>query len=254
MDDREVQSALVRYAVEKNIPVSKSMRMSARRIAVNLTYETEPRGFDGAAEASGKKAILGDLRKVYATATQVYQAILSYDNLNLAKAFYAAMKNGEIEKAREYLAGSVSNWKNLPIGVLDPSVHQSARASGGRVRHSQKIPAMIVAAENFLHYLDWIQARSGLCASAWAQCATKLGSSRGIPGWKKGRHGVSKTKSNVIDQSTSDAAIITMENLVPYVDRACDERKMERVVRREEEVLLDLIERALQAAARRAGF
>lgn len=254
MDDREVQSALARYAAEKEIPISKAMRMSARRIAANLTFETEPRGFDAAAEKAGKNAILGDIRRIYSTASQIYEAMKTSDNLFLARSFYAAMKNGELEKARGYLSHSVSVWKNVPIGVLNPMLHQMAHnVPGGRVSKRQA-PQMIVAAENLIAYIAYIQDRSGLAASAWAACATKLGGTREIPKWKKGKHGVNKNKYAVTDDSTNDNANISMENFSPYIDRVCDERKMQRVVDREEEVLADLIERALQAAAKRSGF
>lgn len=252
-DDSSFGDALIRLAVEKGTELSREIKNCGRRVAVNLAFETEPRGFDEGAHLAGMESIRGDVRKIYGDAETAYGVLYQSDPAR-AKLFYFCMTNGQYLRAQILLAQSGTSWRNIDIDPLNPALHNSNRNNRGKA--VRRVPAQIVQNKAVLdEFVTEQAAKSGLGAAGWARCATILGSSRGIPGWKKGSHGVPFELGKVNDNTGDlDEPFIEMDNLVPYISNICDDGKQLKAMGREEEILADLLLQAIEAAAKRAGF
>lgn len=252
-DDSALGRDIVRLAIEKDKEISEVVKGSARRISGNLAFETEPRGFDESAHMSGMLAAKEDMHKVYGDKESAY-AILFAQNPSKARVFYQCMSTGQYLRAQVILAQSGTTWRNVNVDPLNEDMHNNARNNRGRV--VRRVPLQIVQSKEELdEFITKQMSKVGLGAAGWSRCATILGSSRLIPGWKKGSHGVPFELGNVIDNlHDPDTPFVIMENLLPYISNICDEEKMEKATEREEEVLADLVDRAIAAAVKRAGF
>lgn len=249
------KQCLQHLAANSGKEISEASTESARRIAVNLAFHTEPFGFSEEAKKKGEEAIYGDIRAVYALASDVYTELMGI-NPGQAKAFYRYMKEEDYARASGILYDVGSMYARLPIDDVDPHYHQDARGEGGRVvdRDPQEL---IKKTEMLIDYIHKIQPRTGYAASGWSGCADQLGGTRGIPNWKKGDHGLPYSTSEVKNNSAGGSkgfGRIIMTNLVPYASEACPERNQERAIERERLVMKDLLERALDAAVKNSGF
>lgn len=236
-------------------PISEAATASARRISVNLAFHTEPFGFGDDARMKGEEAIRGDIRKVYAIASDVFSELLGI-NPAQARAFYRYMKEENYARASGILYDVGSVYARLPIDDVVPSFHQGSRSDGGRVQVSDPLE-LVKKVELLQSYIYKIQKRSGYAASGWSECASQLGGTRGIPNWKKGNHGLPYETGEVKNNSAMGAkgfGRIIITNLVPYASEACPERNQERALERERVIMKDMLDRALDAAARDAGF
>ena len=156
-------------------------REVARETAVELAVKTFPRG--SAPNSESRAAIAGDLRKVFATAGEVFGVLREQRGKRVAGAFYRSWKDGNLTDATAILRQAGGDFGSLRFGPVSPSLHEAAR-SGPRKRVTLAFPLVIVSGSARDAYIAKIQKEIGKSASGWSACAAILGGESGIPSWK----------------------------------------------------------------------
>ncbi len=175
-----------------------------------------------------KKAMAGDLRSAYATPGVVYGSLEQLHGAGPAKAFYAAYMARDYTRARQVMAAVGHAWAGVPMGALDPALHDPARNSKGRITLAR--PLQIVPPEDLKKYIVEAQKRMGKTASGWAACALILGSELGIPRWKRSAtHGGGGGAVDVI--STDTRQVVVLVNLRPLARRHISPGQVNRAVK-----------------------
>jgi hypothetical protein len=186
------------------------MKRAARLVAVSLATSTQPYGMDEAAKTEGEVATASDIRRCYATPSQVYAA---FPDVRFAKAFYARLKAGQLEHAQSILDANCPTFKGTPIGEFDLFLHQGRRNKRGRISKNQKPLQIVVNPKALFDYIKSEVKLVGWGKSGWAACAKILESTRGLPRWVT-RHGAPGV---VIDGTrSSDTPFIILINQVSY--------------------------------------
>ena len=184
-DLRWVERALRELAAATGKPYGEIVRRNGRLIAISLGIQTQPLGDGPEARAQGEKAIRRDMARVFSSPSKVYASLKSisasgkHTGEQLAKAFYKAVKQGDLHRAQEILR-SVGIY--TPVGKLDPAVHQTRRGARGAV--GGKSASLIVTNPKALAtYQRKILRNVGIAKGGWAGAAAALGGMRGLPQW-----------------------------------------------------------------------
>jgi hypothetical protein len=145
-----------------------------------LADRTFPKGY-GFKLAKAQMAV--ELKALYATGGRVYAALEEAGEKQIATGFYRAYKSGNLTGAQSILRQSSTAWANIPVGRLDPGLHERARsAQTGQIEVSH--PRQIVPKEDLEYYQTIAIKRLGKTASGWNACAEQLGGNGNKPKWK----------------------------------------------------------------------
>jgi hypothetical protein len=163
-----------------------------------------------------KLAITADLRNAYATASALYADLERRHGKSIAAAFYAAFSRRDYPAARSILNRLGHPWAAVPMGNLDPSLHNPARDAKGRIR--LEIPLQIIPNEDLHSYLPIALRRMGKTASGWSACALILGGEEHIPHFKSTAvHGTAGGAVETIQTATR--TVVVLHNLRPLAKR-----------------------------------
>lgn len=209
---------------EMKIEAERKTRMVAAELAHQLMLATMP------SEASGiGKAIANmkyDVRQIYRTAGDVYESIKESHGSQIAGAFYAAYKNGNLHRAENILRNSNSPLKHLSFG-------HAITQDGKEIRTYS--PAIISDSE-MKAYLKLAVARLGKTASGWAACLEKLGFNGNSVRWKgTAVHGSDGGTVNVIHDKLKVSYRLT--NLRPLARKLINPSTVASIMRENREYL-----------------
>jgi hypothetical protein len=153
----------------------EAVRKAAIYAAGEFTRLTFPNRFGF---VLARATMIADVHSVYATGGKVFKSIVESDGQALARQFYAAYINDNFQAARNILARSRSRFRSVPLGTLNPALHDSARSpKTGRVRIP--CPLQIVSKQDLDRYLVIAIRRIGKTAAGWSACADLLGAPAG---------------------------------------------------------------------------
>ncbi len=186
------------------------MRQEARLVAVSLATETQPFGTSSNSRAVGIAATGRDIYRVYTTPGKAFKDIT---DPRQADSFWKAIKSNRWDRAQRILSKYGNALKSTPIQSFDGGAqHKQLRNNQGRIPPSQK-PVMIVQDPTRLKtYVASEQKKVGFGKGGWSTCASKLGGTRGIPGWVSRQN----APGDVIEDYGKDISKVTLINQVPY--------------------------------------
>ena len=175
----DVARLLNRYPEKVGRTLESLVKQEARGLAVELARNTRPFGFSEKAKKRGEKAVAKDILKVFATPDQAYETAKAADSTQ-ADRFWAHIQNRRFARAKQALAASPSKWRDLPVGRLDPKLHQQSR-TGPQANVTRKEPAQIVTNRKPLDtYIAKVQRRVGFAKGVWIKAAKAIGGT--VPG------------------------------------------------------------------------
>lgn len=160
------------------------LRHAVTETAIETAHALAARTFPtGYGFALAKKEILWELSRLYATGGRAFKEMQNAGEGGLAAKFYRAYKSGRFSEARAVLQRSSTSWASVPVGRLDPSLHEKSRnRSTGQIDVKQ--PLQIVPTEDLASYGSLAIKRLGKTASGWLACAEQLGGDGNKPNWK----------------------------------------------------------------------
>ena len=210
----DVARVLRRYPEKVGRTLLSLVKQEARGLAVELARNTRPHGFSEKAKKRGEKAVAGDIRSVYATPEQAYESAIAAD-MTQANRFWANIQNRRFARARKALAESTSKWSHLPVGRLDPKLHQDSR-TGPHANTRRREPAQIVTSKKALQtYIARIQKRVGFAKGTWIKAAKAIGGRvRGAAQWTS-RHRKAPGSATV---KTGTKPSVTLISRLDYMD------------------------------------
>ena len=215
----DVARLLNRYPEKVGRTLESLVKQEARGLAVELARNTRPFGFSQKAKKLGEKAVAGDILKVFATPDQAYESAKAADSTH-ADRFWANIQNRRFARARQALAESPSKWRNLPVGRLDPKLHQQSR-TGPQANVVRREPAQIVTNRKPLDtYIAKVQRRVGFAKGVWIKAAKAIGGRvRGAAQWAT-RHRKSPGGATV---KTGSKPSVTLISRLDYMDEVTTE-------------------------------
>ncbi len=170
LDSTKFDLASRRYVSELGLDGSKVVRFTAKALALDLVRLIAPRS-----QAQGRKAVARDINR----------AMWAIDPAKIRnKVLRQAVQDGEFDVVRAFLtnlraSGKGGEFANYRVESFNPSLHQMARDSRGRVRRSQGI--IVLERAEHKRYVKQIQGHVGSAKSPFAVSAQHLGAS--IPSW-----------------------------------------------------------------------
>jgi hypothetical protein len=265
IDDREFQSNLRQYALVMKITFAEAIKRQARLVAVNLAYQTQPFGDSYEARQSGEGAVQVEISRVYnpvsAVAYSIGQSGKTFTGIKRIKtapqaaaAFVRLIKSGQNEKAQEILnALRIEPYFTTKVGSFDSGEeHQQSRFGPRRkVSKNTFTKQATINPTRLKAYINKIISRVGTAKAGWADCAKKLGGSRGIPQWVT-RHAGKRASGIVTDNTNSrgNEQYILMENSVPWIDKCLNGGQLQRALDIQREKMNAAIEIALSRSSR----
>lgn len=209
VDTSGLEEKIIRLAKFTRKSVGEVMRQEGRLLAVQLARYTQPFGFSDKSKQQGQSAIAGDLvgtrRTGRATGGQgdgtggVF-TVVPDDIMAKAVDYKDGTTRLFVKKdGTVYGADTSMVLKNPSMAQLD-AIHQSKRrASDGSVTQAgygtkdigrwKFVSKFVISKSVFQNYLAYVFTKVGIAKSGWADCAKKLGGTRGgtaegnIPGW-----------------------------------------------------------------------
>lgn len=250
-DVNHVNRSLQRWAAISKKDISKETVHSARRVAVNLAYRTQPFGDSANQQEVGEIAVRRDIYRVFTTPGMLFEQVEQKSNGGLAGYFYRICRERRIGPVRKLLA---SLGINVQIGQTPKrALHTARRDRRGRVRSGQA-DQLVLGGKNgdsLERYVAKIQKRVGWAASGWAAAAMMLGNTRGIVKWKKrGRKG----PGTAFRTGGTKTPTIYLINRAPYISTILPAGEQQKAVDRETNTLQKQCEVVLEKQARRRGF
>ena len=211
----DVARLLRRYPDKVGRTLESLVKQEARGLAVELARDTRPFGFGEKARKLGEKAVAKDILKVYATPEQAFSSAMGAD-MTQADKFWAAIQNRRFAQAKKALAASQSKWKTLPVGRLDPALHQQSR-TGPHANVKRREPAQVVTSKKALDaYIARVQKRVGFAKGVWINAAKAIGGRvRGAAQWAT-RHRQAPGSARV---RTGDKPAVTLESRLDYMEQ-----------------------------------
>ncbi len=211
----DVARLLRRYPEKVGRSLESLVKQEGRGLAVELARNTRPFGFAEKARKLGEGAVAKDILKVYATPDQAYQEMQGSDKEH-ADRFWANIQNRRFARAKQALSQSSSKWKNLPVGRLDPQLHQQSR-TGRKGNVKRKEPAQLVTNRKALDtYIAKVQRRVGFAKGTWLKAAKAIGGRvRGAAQWAT-RHKQSPGTAKV---KTGDKPAVTLVSNLDYMEQ-----------------------------------
>ena len=219
----DVVRLLNRYPQKIGRTLESLVKQEARGLAVELARNTRPFGFSDKAKKRGEGAVAGDINRVFALPSD------AYDNMKLldpaaADRFWANIQNRRFARAEQSLKSSNSPWKNLPVGRLDPKLHQQSR-TGRNASVKRKVPAQIVTSPKALDsYIAKVQKRVGFAKASWINAAKAIGGKvRGAAQWVT-RH---KQAPGTATIKNGDKPSVTLVNNLDYIEEVTTAKGIE---------------------------
>jgi hypothetical protein len=210
----DVARLLNRYPDKVGRTLESLVKQEARGLAVELARNTRPYGFSEKAKKRGEKAVAGDILSVFATPDQAYESAKAAD-MTHADRFWANIQNRRFARARKALSESTSKWRDLPVGRLDPELHQKSR-TGPHANAQRREPAQVVTSRKALDtYIARIQRRVGFAKGTWIKAAKAIGGRvRGAAQWTT-RHRKAPGTATV---KTGTKPSVTLISRLDYMD------------------------------------
>jgi len=261
MDNADFSYQLKRYALAKKISFAKAIKQQGRLVAVNLAFQTQPFGDGSSAKEKGQGAVSRDIKRVFKPAKNTTGVIKRSDTQpgqtktqnaeQAARVFAGYVLRGQNAKATEILQRlNIPKYFSAIVAPVDGAKHQSARHGSRRTVPKNQFVGLVIPKENTLEsYVKKIMQNVGIAKGGWADCAKKLGGSRGIPGWAS-RHAGKRAKGSVLDNSsgTGDDQSVTMTNHVPWIDKCLNAGQIQRALDIQKDKMTKAIEIALSKA------
>ena len=241
----DVVRLLNRYPQKVGRTLESLVKQEARGLAVELARNTRPFGFSEKAKQRGEGAVAGDINRVFAVPSA------AYDNMRLldpaaADRFWANIQNRRFARAEQSLKSSNSPWKTLPVGRLDPKLHQQSR-TGRNANVKRKTPAQIITSPKALDsYIAKIQKRVGFAKGSWINAAKAIGGRvRGAVQWVS-RH---KQSPGTAIVRTGDRPSVTLVNNLDYIEQVSTAKGIELAL----QVAAGRLRKALLTSLRKIG-
>ena len=211
----DVVRLLRRYPQKVGRTLESLVKQEARGLAVELARNTRPFGFSDKAKKRGEGAVAGDINRVFVVPSDAFEKTKTTDPA-AADRFWANIQNRRFARAEQSLKSSNSPWKNLPVGRLDPKLHQQSR-TGRNANVKRKKPAQIVTSPKALDsYIAKIQKRVGFAKGSWINAAKAIGGRvRGAAQWTT-RHKQSPGTATV---KTGEKPAVTLVNKLDYIEQ-----------------------------------
>jgi hypothetical protein len=168
---------LEKFAQASGRTMLDELRTTAKALAVQLAYQTKPKGKSKSSIDGSVKSIDKNLNRLFASPGSIHQALLKTDAPAAAE-FWHAHKNN-----KKSLQEKIIRRTGIPIRFDQPT---------GTSAHQREIPqkhfVRSAAAKN--RYRKAVLARLGRAKAGWAAAAVALtGNHRGIPAWAgTGKH------------------------------------------------------------------
>jgi hypothetical protein len=232
--------------MERSLP--QLLRRAGRLCAVSLATQAQPFGLGADAQLLGQRAVVRDIRKVYALPSDVFP---DFTNQQAARAFWRAVQARDWPKATGILRKGSQRFRNLEIRPFDGGkAHQANRNNRGRIAKGQSYIFIVQDAEELKGYINAEFKLVGFGKAGWASCARPLGGTSGLPGWIT-RH---KAPGAVEERNGNGVAEIVLINQVTYASEILSNSQKRVAV----EIAGDRLFKALQIEERKiaeaAGF
>jgi hypothetical protein len=173
---------LARYLAENTQPVAAG---NGGAITNDNTLQGKLDGGSLTARNLGRAAVRRDLRRVYASPSGAFEQLrgrgaVSGDGEKMARAFYRALKRGDLAEAKQILirAGVPSGQLDI-IPWDDGARHKRLRNKRGRVNRSNK-PQVVSDAKKLKAYFKHEEDQVGFTKACWINAARQLGNVRGM--------------------------------------------------------------------------
>jgi len=192
--------------------VEEELDRAGRLISVALATFAQPYGLDGA-RAQGEGATAGDIRRCYATPSNVFEA---FPDSRDAAAFWKAIAAQNFVRAQGIMQARCPTFHNKEIKPFDGgAAHRSVQNTRGRVSKRQEPIFVVQTSRNLSAYIKTEVARVGEGKAGWAACAKILGGTRGLPQWVT-RHAGKISPGFVGKNYSGDLKTVRLENQVRY--------------------------------------
>jgi hypothetical protein len=231
--------------MERSLPAL--MRRAARLTAVSLAKQAQPFGTNNDAKLMGQKAVVRDIRRVYALPSDVYEAI---DNRKIAAGFWAAVSKGDWARATTIMQKNCPLFHSKQILPFDGgSAHQAARVRG-KIKAKQSVVFVVQKSAELKAYIQKEFDLVGWGKAGWAACARALGGVSGLPKWIT-RH---SAPGSVIENYGGGRAEVTITNQVSYATAILNESQKKEAVDIAGRNLFKALQIEERKAAQAAGF
>jgi hypothetical protein len=233
VDDRAWIAQVRRYVLLTGKSFKEVLKKESRLVAVRLAYQTQPFGNDNSAKETGKSAVASDIRRVYKSTADAFEAIANsppvasgYKTRNpqqASRAFWFYAKRKQWSKANKILANvRARGYQSTPMGAMDNGAKHRGARYGKRMRVSKnQFPLLVVDSPNKLKtYINKIEKRVGTAKAGWAGCAKLMGGTRGIKAWVVSNSNSSKPTARAMFNGSMSgfSGQYQVSNLVPWVD------------------------------------
>lgn len=210
---------------EQTIPIL--VRRHARLLAVELANRSQPFS-EGekrkTAKQLGQNAVKNDLTKVFRNKALLQGVVDKTVNESIKKRLQKELDSGNNRKIGEIFkaVGMINEFELLAKSGLKEK-HKLHRSPISGRTWSPKKTMYIATGQSLSAYTKEIQKRVGFSKSAWAECARKIGGTkgdneRGIPAFAKSNKHKSAA-GTIIDGTKSRNPFITMTSHIPWSTR-----------------------------------
>lgn len=240
----KLQAELNRHLGAARATFAKELRETAGELAMELADRTFPS--DGAIGYT-VRSVRADVASVYVLPGRVFEVLQSADPAE-AGAFWAAMKNGNLSRAREIVRQSGTYIAGIEIGsALRPSHHTSSRdPKTGNVAIPK--PLQMVTKQERDDYTRLVVREIGKTASGWMACADDLGANGNFVRWKGiAVHG--KSGGSVRIQISATRIAIILNNKRHLARKHISPGQLARIRKRANEELLIRLKQKSKIAA-----
>lgn len=150
------------------------VKQEARGLAVELARNTRPAGFTNGAKQRGEKAVSKSIYRVFCIPSDVYGEIRKTDP-RAADSFWANVQNARFARASKALQRAQSPLSTLPMGRLNPAIHQANRNAYGWVPKNTRPAQIVTTAEARDNYVTRIARKVGFAKAVWTNAAKDIG-------------------------------------------------------------------------------
>lgn len=243
IDSTEVNRLIKRLMLLNQKTYPKLLKQSARRVAVNMAINTRPFGKSDSVKLKAQNRVAMDISRVFSTPQRISKTLSPED-----KKQFAFLMANKPNAANKFLSDLGISMKYKRSGLK--STHQTARVRG-RVPKNHNTQ-FFTDDEKLEPYIARVQKAVGYAKSIWAQCAKKLGGTRGISAkWIVNKKGGRPDASIVVEKKLKNNVSYTLTNGVPYVSNLTNAKHMRMALKHEEKTLVKMIDHALNKTARR---
>jgi hypothetical protein len=204
----DVARLLRRYPEKVRRTLLSLVKQEARGLAVELARNTRPFGFSNKARKVGEDSVAKDISGVFAAPSNAFAEMRKSDPV-AADRFWANIQNRRFKRAENNLRNSSSAWNDVPVGRLDPKLHQWGQLGADK-------PKQIVTSPKARDtYIARIQKRVGFAKGTWINAAKSIGGRvRGAVQWAT-KHKQAPGSAKI---RTGDSPSVTLVNNLDYIE------------------------------------